>query len=178
MSRDTRSICSVWKSTWLRFGVTIICTAPSDGRIRASSFSVRAGMRISPCTVSSPGSGVERTASRKASAAANVTCSFPTCTSTPVKTGRDSSSEAAITTSSIISLSVAASSITGGSPPSALGIKGNSEASIPLIFALLPSLLIFILFVSSGTVISTPDCGKLFTKSVSSLAGTVVDPSS
>src|SRR2546430_2151760 len=100
-------------------------------------------MRISPCTVSSPGSGVVRTASLKASAAANVTCSFPTCTSTPVKTGRDSSSEAAITTSSIISLSVAASSITGGSPPSALGIKGNSEASIPLIFALLPSLLMF-----------------------------------
>src|SRR5205085_5940366 len=97
---------------------------------------------------------------------------------TPVKTGRDSSSDAAKATSLIISLSWAASITTGGSPPSALGISGNSEASKPLIFALLPSLLILILLESSGTVISTEDGDRLFTKSVSSFAGTVVVPSS
>ena len=146
--------------------------------MRASSVKVRAGIRISPRGWSSPGKAATRTARRNASAAAKVIFSPPTCTNTPVKTGRESSSAAAKATSAIISLSRVASSTTGGSPSSALGISGNSDASKPFMFALLPRLLTFRVLVSSTNAISTGVCGKLLTKSVSSFAGTVVVPSS
>src|SRR5690242_13282734 len=121
---------------------------------------------------------VERTAKRKLSAAAKVSRPPLTRARTPVKTGRASSVAAAKATSAIIARSSPALTVSGGCPPSAVGIAGNSPGSIPRIVAWLRWSLTFRLCPDGCNASVTSVGGSVLTKSVSRRDGLVVPPSS
>ncbi len=115
MSRETISARGARNSTWFFVGVAAIstCSSPSPST-RATSLSVFAGTIIWSASAGWPPSTATllsstlRTASRKPSAAASVSCPSFSVNSTPASTGRLSSGAAANTTDWMHSRSVPA----------------------------------------------------------------------
>ena len=178
MIRDTRSASSVWKMTWLPLGVTRMSTGESESStIRATSKRLRAGMMISTFGSTLVSSGARRTESRYGSAAAIVTSLASNVVKTPVSTGRESSVAATNATSLIIRRSTPwAIRVVGLS--GIAGMIGNSSASRPFMLASVVALLRCTVLVRTLSAMSIGPAGSELTKSVNSLAGTVIAPSS
>jgi len=118
-----------------------------------------------------------RTDRRYGSAAAIVTLSPAKVVSTPVSTGRLSSVAATNATSLTMRRSVACDiRVVGFS--GICGMIGNSSASIPLMFASYGPDRRCTVFVRTFSESSTLPGGSELTKSMNSLAGTVIAPSS
>jgi len=178
MIRDTRSASSVWKMTWLPFGVTRMSTGESESStMRATSNRLRAGMMISTFGSTFISRGARRTESRYGSAAAIVTSVPSKVVRTPVSTGRESSVAATNATSVIMRRSTPWDMRVVGLSGIA-GMIGNSSASSPLRFASVVALFRWIVLVRTFSAISIGPGGREFTKSVKSFAGTVIAPSS
>ena len=96
--------------------------------------------------------------------------------STPVRIGRLSSLAAAKTTSHSASRSWRASALVAGASPMA-ATTGNSSASIPLMLERLPPQVTFRVRSLADSCRSIRWFGSDMTRSVSSLAGTVISPS-
>ena len=99
------------------------------------------------------------------------------CSSSPVRTGRASSVEAAICVCST-ARSRPSSGIVSRSPSSGRGPGGNSSASMHLMCVSKRPQRTARVWVAVSRLISSVSSGRLPTKSVSSRAGTVVLPSS
>ena len=118
-----------------------------------------------------------RTDKRKPSAEAMVRMSLSTITSTPINTGRASSTEAAKTTCEIISLKSATFKRMAPSM-SGTGRGGNSWASIHLISVFEGPQCTFNVWVDVFRFRLTCSAGRVPTRSEKVRAGTVVEPSS
>ncbi len=177
------------KRIWLRASVTIMSMGRSlspSAEMRPSSPRLLAGTITVNSSPSSFSNRTLRTLSRKPSVAAIARRSGLMLTSTPVRVGRLSLVAAAKTTWSTILRRPSVSRVMRlpsrmGCPlpsPSAVGMMGNSAASMPRMLASYWAQRRCRVWVRTVNSMSMRSAGRLLTNSLNSLAGMVVDPSS